>query len=319
MIKVFALAAPARSRVRIGLPLIVVSVAGVVAFYAPQIGRTILSLVNPCATTIEQPDISRLLRGPQTPGAALVQPFFLHAANPAEQDRAVRCLTDAIYYEAANEPVEGQRAIAQVIVNRVRDKHFPKSVCGVVYEGWERHTGCQFSFVCDGSIRRRHADPAALDRVRPIAAGALNGYVVPEVGTATHYYATYVRPNWLRTVSQITEIGKHVFCSWKGRAGLPTSLAGAYGGGEFQVTDDALNGAGKTVAKGRAVHFGKTVRIRSRRDPHSVAARPRSRSFRLTAELGFKARARLGVEKSGCVARLHHFAQVHPASGVLLT
>ena len=107
------------------------------AFYAPQIGRTILSLVNPCATTIEQPDISRLLRGPQTPGAALVQPFFLHAANPAEQDRAVRCLTDAIYYEAANEPVEGQRAIAQVIVNRVRDKHFPKSVCGVVYEGWE--------------------------------------------------------------------------------------------------------------------------------------------------------------------------------------
>jgi spore germination cell wall hydrolase CwlJ-like protein len=257
-----ALPAPAPSRAWFAAP--VLAGALVVGFlYAPEIGQTLSNLANPCATAIEKPDISRLLRGPvmgpeHDPDA--VQPFFLHAANPAEQDLAVRCLTDALYYEAANEPVEGQRAVAQVVVNRVRDKHFPKSVCGVVYEGWGRRTGCQFSFVCDGSIRRRPADQAALDRLRPIAEAALNGYVVPEVGTATHYYATYVRPNWIRTVAEVAEIGKHVFCSWRGKAGLPTSLASSYGGGEFQVADAALNGVRKTASKVRiTAHFGHSV------------------------------------------------------------
>jgi len=169
-------------------------------------------------------------------------PFYLHAATPAEARRAVRCLTDAIYYEAANEPIEGQRAIAQVVVNRVRDPHFPKSVCGVVYEGWQRHTGCQFSFVCDGSIRRRHADPAEWRRLAPIAQAALNGYVVREVGSATHYYAQYVRPNWVRTVDKVAQIGQHIFCAWQGRAGYVSSLNASYQGGEFEISNAVLNG-----------------------------------------------------------------------------
>ena len=169
-------------------------------------------------------------------------PFYLHAASPAEADRAVRCLTDAIYYEAANEPEEGQRAVAQVVVNRVRDPHFPKSVCGVVYEGWQRRTGCQFSFVCDGSISRRHADQALWDRLRPLAEQALAGYVVPEVGSSTHYYAEYVRPNWVGTVDRITQIGAHIFCSWRGRAGFVSSLTESYQGGEFGISDAVLDG-----------------------------------------------------------------------------
>jgi spore germination cell wall hydrolase CwlJ-like protein len=169
-------------------------------------------------------------------------PFYLHAASPAEAARAVRCLTDAIYYEAANEPREGQRAVAQVVVNRLRDPHFPKSVCGVVYEGWQRRTGCQFSFVCDGSIRRRHADQAMWDRLKPLAQEALNGYVVPEVGSATHYYAGYVRPNWEGSVARITQIGAHVFCSWRGRAGFVSGLTEAYQGGEFGISDAVLDG-----------------------------------------------------------------------------
>jgi hypothetical protein len=185
-----------------------------------------------------------------------VQPFYLNAANPAEADRAVRCLTDAIYYEAANEPEEGQRAVAQVVVNRIRDDHFPKSVCGVVYEGWQRTTGCQFSFVCDGSITRRHADPVVWNRLRPLAEQALNGYVVSEVGTSTHYYATYVKPNWVRTVAQVAEIGKHIFCSWKGKAGLPTALSETYQGGEFLVAQAALDGARLREAV-RHVHLGR--------------------------------------------------------------
>lgn len=186
-------------------------------------------------------------------------PFYLNAANPAEQARAVRCLTDAIYYEAASEPEEGQRAVAQVVVNRLRDPHFPKSVCGVVYEGWARRTGCQFSFVCDGSIRRRHADQALWDRLQPLARQALSGYVVPEVGSATHYYAQYVRPNWVGTVTRITQIGAHIFCSWKGRAGFVSGLTATYQGGEFGVSDavldgDALRPAPATTVARRRIH-----------------------------------------------------------------
>jgi len=240
--------APAFSRARIAAPILAASAAGLLALYAPEIGHAVTAFFNPCETAVAQKGGLSDLISP-TSGLNTVQPFYLHAANPAEQDRAVRCLTDALYYEAANEPQEGQRAIAQVVVNRVRDRHFPKSVCGVVYEGWERHTGCQFSFACDGSIRRRPADPVVWHRLRPLAVDALNGHLEPEVGTSTHYYATYVHPNWTRTVSQVTEIGKHVFCSWKGKAGLPSALAGVYGGGEFQVADAALDGARKVEVK----------------------------------------------------------------------
>ncbi len=196
-------------------------------------------------------------------------PFYLHAASPAEAARAVRCLTDAIYYEAANEPEEGQRAVAQVVVNRLRDPHFPKSVCGVVYEGWARRAGCQFSFVCDGSIRRRHADRAMWDQLQPIAEQALNGYVVPEVGSATHYYAQYVRPYWEGTVDKITQIGAHIFCSWRGRAGFVSSLTASYEGGEFGVSDAVLDGdaaqpaPAKTIARRRSGRVTGRLRVAS--------------------------------------------------------
>ena len=90
-------------------------------------------------------------------GAAPISPAppFVLRASAADARQAVRCLAQAVYFEAGFQPVEGQRAVAQVVVNRVRDRDFPKTVCGVVYEGWRRRTGCQFSFVCDGSLRRQ--------------------------------------------------------------------------------------------------------------------------------------------------------------------
>ena len=130
--------------------------------------------------------------------------------------------------------------MAQVVLNRVRDPNFPKSVCGVVYEGWRRKTGCQFSFACDGSIHRRPANLALWKQMRPLAQAALNGYVVPEVGAATHYYANYVTPYWLTSVATVTQIGQHIFCAWKGRAGLPSALTAAYRGGELKVADETL-------------------------------------------------------------------------------
>jgi len=164
-----------------------------------------------------------------------VQPFVLNVPNPVERATAVDCLADAIYYEAGFEPLEGQRAVAQVIVNRVRDPNFPASVCGVVFEGYQRHTGCQFSFVCDGSMKRRPPHPEQEAFAHMIAEQALNGYVEKDVGTATHYHTDYVHPKWAPQMVKVTQIGQHIFYHWRGKAGEPAHLYQPYQGGEVQV------------------------------------------------------------------------------------
>lgn len=229
-----ALSALAPARLRSVLLLTAAVASTVVVAQGTLLRQTVASLVQPALRgSLSVP--SRVY-GPDE-----VRPFYL-IGDAGERERAARCLTDALYYEAANEPVEGQRAIAQVVVNRVRDPHFPRSVCGVVYQGWERKTGCQFSFVCDGSIVRRHADPVAWARLRPIAVAALSGYVDEDVGTSTHYYATYVKPNWVRSVAKVADIGKHVFCSWKGKAGQASALTASYLGGEYAIAEAVLDG-----------------------------------------------------------------------------
>ena len=191
-------------------------------------------------------DLSQARAAPVASAAAhlptTVAPFILQAISSQERERAVHCLTDAVYYEAAHEPADGQRAIAQVVLNRVRDRHFPTSICGVVYQGWERRTGCQFSFACDGSIRRRPADATTWTRLRTISEQALGGYVDKAVGTATHYHADYVKPAWIKTVSQTAEVGRHIFYSWRGARGAASTLTRAYAGGEFSVQESALLG-----------------------------------------------------------------------------
>jgi len=98
------------------------------------------------------------------PGTPAATGFAALAAAPVDRLRSIDCLADAIYYEAGNEPVEGQRAVAQVVLNRVRHPAYPNSVCGVVYQGAARRTGCQFSFVCDGSLARART-PAGYARL----------------------------------------------------------------------------------------------------------------------------------------------------------
>ena len=192
---------------------------------------------------LEGPDARRVNEAIPFTGEMLepAAPFFLKARNAAERERAVRCLANAIYYEAALEPVDGQRAVAQVVVNRVRDPNFPKSVCGVVYEGWERLTGCQFSFTCDGALVR--APIAALWRdARAVAEAALTGYVQKDVGSATHYHADYVAPYWAPTLVKINQIGAHIFYRWPGEAGMPQALTASYAGGELRLSEAVLTG-----------------------------------------------------------------------------
>ncbi|CAN5324656.1 cell wall hydrolase [soil metagenome] len=165
---------------------------------------------------------------PATLGALRpAKPFVFHAATEADRQRAMRCLTQGIYYEAALESTEGQEGVAQVILNRVRDPNYPNTVCGVVFQGAERTTGCQFSFTCDGSLASPPVD-WAWERARTVAARALAGHVAEKVGTATHYHADYVHPWWSPTLAKITQIGAHIFYRWKGVPGETASFRQTY-------------------------------------------------------------------------------------------
>jgi len=165
------------------------------------------------------------------------RPFIFRPATAEDRRRALRCLTLGVYYEAALEPPEGQEAVAQVILNRVRDPNYPNTVCGVVFQGAERVTGCQFSFTCDGALSQAPVE-WAWERARKVAEHALAGHVAGRVGTATHYHADYVRPWWAPTLTKLDQIGAHVFYRWKGINGETAAFSQAYGGRE-PVIDEA--------------------------------------------------------------------------------
>lgn len=167
-----------------------------------------------------------------------MKPFLLKSTSP-EYGRALECLSQAVYYEAAREPQLGQEGVAQVVLNRVRHPAYPKSVCGVVYQGAARATGCQFTFTCDGSLR--WAPQAALwSRAKSVAARALAGYVDRTVGSATHYHAQYVAPYWAPTLVKMTQVGQHIFYRWTGPWGEPAAFIGRYAGGEAYLSPAVL-------------------------------------------------------------------------------
>ncbi|MXP44635.1 cell wall hydrolase [Allopontixanthobacter sediminis] len=154
------------------------------------------------------------------------------SSSGAGQLSAVDCLTAAIHYEAASESTSGQRAVAQVVLNRVRHPAYPNSICGVVFQGSQRLTGCQFTFTCDGSLRRRPS-AAAWQRARSVAAAALSGYVEPNVGLATHYHANFVVPYWSGSLTKIGPIGSHIFYRWRGRNGTRAAFTSSYSNTEL--------------------------------------------------------------------------------------
>ncbi len=158
------------------------------------------------------------------------KPFIL-TGTPMDMARATDCLASALYYEAANEAESGQRAVAQVVLNRVRHPAFPASVCGVVYQGATRSTGCQFSFSCDGAMARLPSS-ALWDRLRRLATEALSGAVYAPVGLATHYHTDWVLPYWSAKLDKIRAERTHLFFRWDGWWGTPPAFRQAYRGGE---------------------------------------------------------------------------------------
>ncbi|MEL6486667.1 MAG: cell wall hydrolase [Pseudomonadota bacterium] len=159
------------------------------------------------------------------------RPFL--AGTGAHWGRAQDCLAKAIWYEAASESEAGQRAVAQVVLNRVAHPSWPGSVCAVVFEGSERQTGCQFSFTCDGSLSRRAGGPQ-WDRARRIASEALGGAVYAPVGHATHYHTLWVSPYWAVSLDHVGTIGAHHFYRNRGSAGQRSAFTQSYSGYEPQ-------------------------------------------------------------------------------------
>jgi len=168
------------------------------------------------------------------PGTAAA-PFTLGKASAETRSRALECLTSAIYYEAGQESADGQRAVAQVVLNRVRHPAFPNSVCGVVYEGSTRVTGCQFTFTCDGSMNRGPV-PVLWNRARQIAGEMLNGRVYAPVGQATHYHANYVVPYWASSLVKTSIEGAHIFYRWAGGWGRAAAFSERWSGREGNPT-----------------------------------------------------------------------------------
>ena len=198
------------------------------------------------------------LNAAMAPASGALRPAqpFVFKGSAEDRRRALRCLTQAVYFEAALEPDSGQAGVAQVVLNRVRDPNYANTVCGVVFEGAERTTGCQFSFTCDGSLAQAPV-AWAWDRARRVAEKALDGAVAQQVGTATHYHADYVHPWWAPTVAKVTQIGAHIFYRWKGVYGETAAFRQRLQGARARDRRGAL------LASAR--HPGRRVRDRRTR------------------------------------------------------
>jgi len=238
---------------RAGVAVVAIAVTAAVPSLndrAQQVAAQMVDAVSPAADELPPlPDMEALMAGepmtadasPDTafasvPPEALSGPVtparsFPTGGSPLDRARAQQCLTTAIYYEAASEPVDGKRAVAQVVLNRVLHPAFPASVCGVVYQGSERWTGCQFSFTCDGSMARvparREWGESAM-----VATQALSGRVFAPVGLATHYHTWRVWPRWGRTLVSTATVGAHIFHRLRGYWGTAVAFGTRYVGGE---------------------------------------------------------------------------------------
>jgi hypothetical protein len=189
--------------------------------------------VAPAATTGPEADKARSINDGIAiipAGRVTAMPFFW-AGSMTDRERATDCLAAAGYYEAGTRPVD-QRAVMQVVLNRVRHRAFPHSICGVVFQGAERSTGCQFTFACDGSLLRRQPSAAIWRQARMTASAMMTGQTEAAVGHATHYHTDWVHPAWSSQMDKIAAIDTHLFFRWRGNIGEPGSFSTRYSGSE---------------------------------------------------------------------------------------
>jgi spore germination cell wall hydrolase CwlJ-like protein len=175
-----------------------------------------LSLAKEAAAPVSTPDLTGSItlptkNVPMPRDAPPVSPAERLGLKGTEYAKAERCLANAIYFEARSEPVRGQMAVAQVVLNRVFSGVYPDDVCSVVYQNAHRRLACQFTFACDGKSKAI-TDRGSWGRAMRIARQTLDGQIyLPEVGKSTHYHATYVSPTWARTMHRLVRHGVHNF------------------------------------------------------------------------------------------------------------
>lgn len=245
-------------------------------------------------------------------GVVPASPFRL-AGTELDRQRAIGCLAVAVLYEAGDDAT-GERAVAQVVLNRVRHPAFPKTVCGVVFQGSERTTGCQFTFTCDGALNRI-PNPEALARATAIATKALEGAVEKGVGHATHYHTDWVVPYWSSSLDKIARVKTHLFFRWTGWWGTRPAFRGNYAGNEpviakigplFEthrpVVEPAV--AATVVPEAAAQVAGRPVEVAI--DESSLAFRPTSTNpdfFLVTIPKSLSPKRYVAVAERACGAR----------------
>lgn len=192
--------------------------------------------------TSEKADVLATAYAPATPDYASASPFetllqdedpndgrFIPPVQPGDHAwmetplpasvfsaKEQQCLANAIYFEARGESIRGQAAVAQVVLNRVRNPAYPGNICGVVYQNDQWKNRCQFSFACDGK-KDIVLNPWNYGKAKEIAMAVTAGKIfIPEVGSSTHYYAQYVSPGWARAMKKMTKIGLHIFYRTRG-------------------------------------------------------------------------------------------------------
>jgi spore germination cell wall hydrolase CwlJ-like protein len=191
-----------------------------------------------------------------TKGFVAARPFVYMGSGDAKA-RARDCLAAAMIYEAGDD-AKGQQAVGQVIINRARHPAFPKSICGVVFQGSERTTGCQFTFTCDGALNRRYSD-AAWTRAQNNADMMLSGGTYPPVGLATHYHTDWVRPYWSDSLEKIAIVDTHLFFRWPGYWGTPGAFRGAVSGSDGPVAKMAALSPLHAIALGLPIDLAVGV------------------------------------------------------------
>ncbi|CUS45048.1 MAG: cell wall hydrolase [Pseudomonadota bacterium] len=216
----------------IALPTLVVLKAPPVLLHHPVkrlpqrvVPKAELPPVEPVAFQDLAPDDARAFNAsvPFSTGPNPAARPFKFVGTDEQRARAIDCLAAGVLYEAGDDTL-GQRSVAQVVINRARHPAFPKTICGVVFQGSDRTTGCQFTFTCDGALIRHRWSDAAWMRARETATLALSGDVYKPVGYATHYHTDWVVPYWQSSLDKIAAVRTHLFFRWTGWWGTPPAF-----------------------------------------------------------------------------------------------
>ena len=127
-----------------------------------------------------------------------------------KSNKQMSCLAEALYFEARGEPIKGQLAVGEVILNRVEDTRYPSSICKVINQGTGRRFACQFTYTCDGKLETVH-ERKPYEMALKIAKILMTTHDGKLTRGSTHYHSNYVKPKWSKKFERVAKFGRHIF------------------------------------------------------------------------------------------------------------